>query len=410
MKILHLSTTDIKGGAGIAAYRLHKGLIGHGVKSLMFVQRKYGHRKDVYCPRNIFEKIFGYFCIVGDKAIAGIFGQKKSDEISPALLASMDIDTIDKFNPDIVNIHWTCGGFLNPEKIGRIKKPIVWTMHDMWPFSGISHYRLSSNNYINKISENDNFFNQWALKRKKKSLSHLDNLTVVSPSAWLKKEAQCSYLFKNFKIKNIPNGIDINLFKKYDKISSRKKYDLPLDKILLLFGAVKPFSNRRKGVGLLVRVIKILSKSKLKNKIALVVFGSKKNSKIKFNLPIYFIGKISDEKDLAKVYSAADLFIAPSEEDNLPNTVMESMACETPVVAFGIGGMPDMIDDGKNGILIAPYNVGAMAKKILLILQNKKHLEKLSSEARKKIKRKFNINLIAKKYYQLYQSILRTNE
>jgi len=408
MKILHLSTTDIKGGAGIAAYRLHKGLVNKGVKSQMFVQRKYGNDKDVYRSRNIFRKIYDYFCLAGDKTIAGIFGQKKYEETSPALFASMDLGTIDKFNPDIINIHWTCGGFLSPEKIGKIKKPIVWTIHDMWPFSGIYHYSSGNKNYINKISNNDSFLNQWILRRKKKSLSRLNNLTIVSPSIWLKKEAKSSDLFKNLKIENIPNGIDTSLFKKYDGVSSREKYGLPLDKKLLLFGAIKPFSNKRKGYELLIRVVRKLSKSKLNKKLALVVFGSKENAKIKLSLPTYFIGKISCEKDLAEIYSAADLFIAPSKEDNLPNTVIESMACGTPVVAFDIGGMSDMIDQKKSGILIAPFDTSLMAKEISFILRNDKYLEKLSVEARKKIIKKFNINLIAKKYYRLYQSILRT--
>lgn len=405
MKILHLSTTDIKGGSGIAAYRLHRGLIDNGIESEMFVQRKYGKASDILCSKNKFRKLFDFSCLAADKTIASIFGPKSYEITSPALFGSLDLNVIDKINPDIVHLHWVCGGFLSPEKIKKIKKPIVWTIHDMWPFSGVKHYNADDKSYING-NFNNNFLDKCTWKRKERSWNNLNNLTVVSPSKWLSNEAKSSYLFKKFIIKNIPNGIDTNIFKKYDKLLSRKKYGLPLDKKLLLFGAAHPLSDERKGYKLLISIIQELLKLNLNKNLALVVFGSADDNKIDFGLPTYFIGKVSSEKDLAKVYSAADIFITPSKEDNLPNTVIESMACGTPVVAFNIGGMPDMIDNKINGALVAPFKIDLMAKEISFIFNNKKYYKRLSVEARKKVLKEFEINLIVKKYYQLYQSIL----
>ncbi len=406
---MHLSTTDKKGGAGIAAYRLHKGIINNGVKSQMFVQRKYGETGDVFCSKNIFRKLYDFSCFAADKTIAVISGPRGYEITSPALFASMNLKIIDELKPDIVHIHWICGGFLSPEKIAKIKKPIVWTFHDMWPFSGINHLNDSNKDYISGNFKNNNFLDKWTWERKKRSWKNLNNLTVVSPSKWLANEAKSSYLFRNFRIENIPNGIDTNVFKECDKLLSKKKYGLPLDKKLLLFGAANPLSNERKGYKLLISVIQKLLESKINKNLALVIFGSA-NKKMGFGLPTYFIGEVSSEKDLAEIYSAADIFITPSREDNLPNTVIESMSCGTPVVAFNIGGMPDMIDNKVNGVMVAPFKVNLMAREISLILNNKKYHKSLSIGARRKVLRKFNINLVVKKYCRLYESILNINK
>ena len=403
MRILHISTTDIKGGAGIAAYRLHKGLINNGIESIMFVQRKYGKADDVLCSKNKFWKLFDLLCFLADKTVASIFGHQNYEITSPALFASMDISIIDKINPDIVHIHWICGGFLSPEKIKKIKRPIIWTMHDMWPFLGINHY----NSHNNDCPNDDNLLDKWTWKRKEKSWNNLNDLITVAPSRWLAKEARSSKLFGKVRIENIPNGINVNIFKIYDKLSSRKKYGLPSNKKILLFGGVNPLSAERKGYKLLSGVIEELSKSSINKDLALVVFGSTHNNKLNFNLPTYYVGKISSEKDLAEIYSAADIFIAPSIEDNLPNTVIESMSCGTPVVAFNIGGMSDMIEDKINGIIVNPFDNVLMAKEIVTILNDVEYQKKMSTEARKKVLKEFDINLVANKYRQVYKTILR---
>lgn len=397
MKILHLSTTDIKGGAGIAAYRLHRGLVSAGVESKMFVQRKYGIADDVLCSQGAIRKSFDFFCAAADKVIATALGPKNDDITSPALFASMDLRFIEKINPDIVHLHWICGGFLSPGKIAKIKKPIVWTMHDMWPFSGVSHYGALNGN---------NFLDMWAWKRKKRAWNGLHDMTAVSPSVWLADEAKTSDLFQNFKIEHIPNGIDTDIFKKHGTASSRKKYGLPLDKKLILFGAVNPLSGERKGYKLLIDVVHKLLASDISKNVAVVVFGSADGHNIDFGLPTYFAGKISSEQDLAELYSAADIFIAPSKEDNLPNTVVESMACGTPVAAFHIGGMPDMIDDKINGVLIPAFETEPMAEEVASVLSDAGYRERLSVGARKKALEKFDIHTVVKKYYQLYNSIL----
>ena len=404
MKVLHLSTTDIKGGAGIAAYRLHKGLIRNGIDSKMFVQRKSSNDDSVLCSKSRLNNFFDFFCLASDKLIANIFGPKSYEIVSPALFSSMDIGVIDKIKPDIVHIHWVCGGFLSPEKIAKIKQPIIWTMHDMWPFSGVNHYNADDKSYLSGDFSGSNFLDRWTFERKKKYWKKLNNFVANSPSKWLANEAKNSYLFKNVRVENLPNCIDTSIFREYEKEFVRKKYNLPVDKKLILFGAVNPLSGERKGYKLLIGVI--IELLKINNNLALVVFGASPDSNVKFGLPTYFIGKISSEDDLAMIYSSADIFIAPSMEDNLPNTVIESMSCGTPVAAFNIGGMPDMINNGINGILVTPFDVVSMANKISNTLNNNDYCKTLKIESRKKVLDNFDVNFVVKKYLDLYKSIL----
>lgn len=406
MKILHLSTTDIKGGAGIAAYRLHRGLANAGIESKMFVQRKHSQADDVFSAQVKGRIFLDFFCLVLDKFVAKIFGPKSYEITSPALFASMDLSVIDKINPDVVHLNWICGGFLSSEKIKKIKKPIVWTIHDMWPFSGVKHYCEGDKSYIDGIFSENNFLDKWTWNRKKKAWSGLKDMVIVSPSKWLSNEAKLSSLFKNFRIETIPCGIDTNIFRGRDKASSKTAYNLPVDKKIILFGAVDPLSGERKGFKLLVGVIQKLLKIYASDDLVLAVFGTAGNNDVDFGLPTYYMGKVTLEEELAKIYSAADIFVAPSKEDNLPCTVMESMACATPVVAFDIGGMSDMIDHKINGIIVPPFDLDLMAKEIVQILNDNKFRENLSVEARKKVLKEYDINLIVEKYRQLYKTII----
>ncbi len=405
MKILHLSTTDIKGGAGIAAYRLHKGLLDSGVSSLMYVQRKSSDDKSIFSAANKFNLFLAYFCAAGDKIFSNIFGPKNYEITSFSVFSSFDIGVINKFNPDIVHLHWICGGFMSPKDISKIKKPIVWTMHDTWPFSGVRHYNLENTFYKTANSSDTNFFEKLFWLRKKYFFSKLESLLAVSPSRWLAKEAASSKLFRDVPIVVAGNGIDTNIFKPKDKTLSRKNIGLPVDKKILLFGAVDSLSGERKGYKLLLDIIKNIAPHNPKDCV-LAVFGSSEKSSINFDLPVYFLGNIKSEEALAEAYSAADIFIAPSIEDNLPNTVLESMSCGTPVAAFSIGGMPDMIDNDVNGILSEPFNTRKLSSHILKILLSNEDLNKMSIEARKKIVEHFDIKIAVKKYSDLYNSIL----
>ena len=326
-------------------------------------------------------------------------------------LAPFDINqTIKKLKPDIVHLNWINRGFISIKSLQNIRVPLVWTMHDMWPFTGVCHYDEWCERYkmgcgicpILGSSSNSDLSS--SILNKKKKYWHDTNLTMVAPSRWLYKCAQQSELFKDRIIKHIPVGMDLEVFYPTNKKEARKKLSLPLNKKLVLFGAVNAVDDKRKGFRYLIDALKILSNQK--DKVELVVFGSSHSDEVSnCNLKVHFLGNINDNHKMSLIYSAADVFVAPSLQDNMPATVMESMACGTPVVAFGIGGMPDMIENGKNGYLAKPFDVNHLAKGILWLIENS---NSLGVEARKKVLDNFDIQKISKKYIEIYQNIINS--
>jgi len=348
-----------------------------------------------------------YLCLAGEKILSNIFGSNKYEITSLGVFSSLDLKVIKKINPDIINIHWACGGFLNLSKIEKIKKPIVWTMHDMWAFSGFNHYNLNKDNYITGDFSDSSYLDKFLWKKKVDFFKENKDIIFVSPSKWLQGKAKKSIALRDCIVKNIPNGVDVSVFNNNGDDYLRNKFGISQDKKIVLFGAVNPFSGKRKGYEILIEVIKKIKSLNKDDDLVLVVFGSDKIEGVKFNIPTYFTGNISSEVDMANIYSGADIFIMPSMEDNLPNTVLESMSCETPVVAFNIGGMSDMIDDNINGLLVEPFNASAMAEEILLLLKDDDRLSRMSEMSRKKMINYFNPKNVSIKYIELYKDILK---
>jgi len=414
LKVLAVNTQDIVGGAAKAAHRLHTGLRQIGVESIMLVQVKTSDDPFVI---NFFErssqKIIPALRYRIDKLPLKFYKHRENKIWSVGWWPSRINKYINKINPDIVHMHWITGGFISISELRRIKKPIIWTLHDAWPFTGGCHYFYNCDKYIYNCGacpqlgsslKNDLSKREW--KKKNKNWRNL-NLVIVTPSNWLAKHAKKSSLFSKFRIEVIPNGLDLSIYKPIDKQFARKVLNLPLDKKIVLFGAINSTSNERKGFKYLKKAIEILSKKPLRRDVELVIFGTS-NCTYDLGLKINCLGKISDEITLALVYSAADVFVAPSIQDNLPNTVMEALACGTPCVAFNIGGMPDMIDHNENGYLAQPFDSVDLANGIEKILSEDS--ERFLVNTRKKVEENFEITKVARRYYLLYQEVLNRRE
>ncbi|MBA3921988.1 MAG: glycosyltransferase, partial [Nostocaceae cyanobacterium] len=289
--------------------------------------------------------------------------------------------------------------------------PIVWTMHDMWVFTGGCHYSQACDRYTSSCgicpqinSSKNNDLSRSLLKRKA-AWSRL-KLTLVSPSHWLAKCAHSSSLFKDFRVDVIPNGLDIKKYKPINRHLARDLLNLPQDKQLVLFGAVKATSDRRKGFHLLQPALQSLCQSGWSEKIELIVFGLSQPIQTDLGFKTRYLGRLNDDISLALVYAAADLFIAPSLEDNLPNTIMEALACGTPCIAFNIGGIPDLIEHQRNGYLAEPYNIEDLAQGISWVLENTDRHQKLSQRAREKVEQEFTLEIQAKRYAALFDEIV----
>ncbi len=418
MKILFLNTSDKKGGAAIACYRLFSGLKKlKDVEIKMLVKNKITDDADIIVEKRPWKKFLNKIKYIIDTVPTKIFFKTKNEIIhSPAIFSSLNIKKVRKINPDIVHLHWICGGFMSIKDLKRIKKPIVWTLHDMWAFCGAEHYAKNTTRYIDGYNNKNRppfekgfDLNKWTWQRKKKHWRNL-NITIVTPSKWLAKCAKQSNLFKNKEIKIIPYGLDINIFKPTNKKKVRKILNLPQNKKLILFGAINATNDKRKGFIFFQKALKLISHKKYKNNIEILIFGSSKPKKsLNLGFKINYLGNINSEKTLSLIYSSADLFIIPSTEDNLPNTVIESLACGTPCIGFNIGGIPDMIDHKNNGYLAKPYDTDGLAEGIDWIL-NKSNYNELCKNARKKAEQKFDDNIIAQKYIELYNDILKNNK
>ncbi|MEA3436304.1 MAG: glycosyltransferase family 4 protein [Thermodesulfobacteriota bacterium] len=413
MKSLLINTSDITGGAAIAAYRIHKGLQGIGIDSKMLVQTKSSDDKTVIDPGNKLKRGLALLRPTFDSAFKKLFADGSKTIFSPAGLPFSGIlSQINSISPDIVHLHWICDGMLRIEELKRIDKPIIWTLHDMWSFTGGCHYNDGCERFqqacgncpqLNRSGKND--LSRSVLRRKKKAWSKL-NITIVTPSTWLAECAKESSLFSGRRMEVIHNGLNLNLFKPINKTTAREIWNLPINKKLILFGAMSATGDHRKGFDLLYEGLRQLS-VKWTDKADLVVFGSSEpENSPDFGLPVHYLGYLYDDVSLALLYAAVDVIVTPSRQDNLPNTVVESLACGTPAVAFDIGGMPDMIEHKINGYLAKPFDTSDLAAGIDWVLSDDKRHKDLCIKAREKAMACFDIEKIAKQYAELYESII----
>ncbi|MGL4881879.1 MAG: glycosyltransferase, partial [Waterburya sp.] len=250
---------------------------------------------------------------------------------------------------------------------------------------------------------------RWIWRRKQKAWQNLD-LKIVTPSKWLADCAKTSSLFKDKRVEVIPYGLNTDVFRPIDKKTARKLLQLPQDKQLVLFLSLQATSDKRKGLQLLQPALQKLSFGNWQDRIELVLVGASKPEKdIDFGFKSHYLGTLTDDLMLALVQSAADVFVAPSIQDNLPNTVLEAIACGTPSVAFKIGGMPDMIEHEQNGYLAKPYEIDDLAQGIAWVIENEERHQKLSARARIKVEKEFTLEIQANRYLSLYKEILETS-
>ncbi|MEF3279759.1 MAG: glycosyltransferase family 4 protein [Elusimicrobiota bacterium] len=411
MKILILNASDVYGGAAIAAYRLHRSLIEEGADSLMLVQNKYSDDSTVMGPLTNLDKVIARARYFFDQFPVKKYKNRTKTLFSPSWFPFNSIlKKINQIKPDIVHLHWICDGMLRIEDILKINQPIVWSLHDMWPFTGGCHYNEGCERYNEKCGkckvlgsniEKDLSRRVWL--RKEKVFSQKNNLYIVSLSNWLRTLAEKSYLFSGRKHIVIHNPIDTNLFKPFDKKRSRELWNLPENKSILLFGAMSATTDPRKGFK---ELIEALYKLPDKEKVEVVIFGNETlKGNLGFGIKTHCLGRLSDNVSLRTIYSACDVVVVPSLQENLSNTIMESLACGTPVVAFDVGGNRDMIDHKENGYLAVPFDTTDLKNGIEWVL-NSQNYEEISRKARDKIVNEFNSKIIVKKYIELYKEIL----
>lgn len=417
MKVLHLSTSDINGGAARAAFRLHRGLLESGVHSRMLVQNKYGNDSFVTGSGSQLGRLVALLKYAVDSMPAILSRGSRGATFSSAILPDRLARNAARIAPDLIHLHWIAGGFIRIETLSHLNMPLVWTLHDMWPFTGGCHYGGECNRYtgscgccpeLRSTVENDLSRRIW--QRKAKAWQRVP-MVIITPSHWMAECARASSLFAEADIRVIPNGINTTLFQPVDRSSARKKLGLPQDRLLILFGAMSPAGEHRKGFQYLQSALRELAANGWGERAELLVYGAKPPEKTPdFGMKARYMGQVSDDGVLRLINSAADVFVAPSIQDNLPNTVMEAMACGTPVVAFRIGGMPDMIDHGETGWLASPFDHKDLARGIIHVLENVGSDNKMGMRAREKTVGCFSEMITAQRHLDLYRELLNRSK
>ncbi len=418
MKVVHLSTSDTNGGAAIAALRIFNAQVKLGIDSKLLVQSKHSNDSRVISLVQTFgDKLKYYKRFLEDElSIRTLSVSSRGRFTFPYF--GLDLSKNKVINEaDIINLHWTNGGFLSLKTIlnlGKMNKPIVWTLHDMWSFTGGCHYNVDCEKFIDKcgfcpslkIKASGDLSSKIYLRKSEiyKSL----NLEIVTSSNWLRKEAGRSSLFRHKEIQTIHTPMDTKLFIPLDRKMIRKKLNLPVEKKLILFGSMN-LTDERKGFRYLIQALSLLKKmnADILNNTGLIVFGSL-DEKVLNDIPfqVYQFGKINNQERIVECYNAADLFVAPSLQDNLPNTVIEATCCGTPVVAFDVGGMPDMIDHLEDGYLAKLESSEDLAKGINTLLSNPDMLVKFRLACRVKAEKLYNEDKVAHQYKELYNKIM----
>jgi len=415
MKILLLNRDDAEGGAAKGATRLLEGIRSPGVDARLYVQRKMGNSPWVIGPPATLGKAVGFARRSLESLLYKFSQGKEQGLFAPAFLPDRLTSRVSHFAPDIIHLHWVAR-MMHIETLNRFNVPIVWTLHDSWPFTGGCFLPLGCTRYrescgacpvLGSSREEDLSRRVW--RRKKEAWQGL-NLTLVAPSRWMAGRARVSSLFRETRIEVIPNGIDAQRYQPSDQRKAREALSLPLEKRLILFGAKDATRDRNKGFHLLLESLRALAGGRQRDDIELLVFGSKEPDKPQdHGFKAHYLGWQND-KGLALLYAAADVFVLPSIQENLPYTVMEAMACGTPCVAFNIGGVPDLIDHQKNGYLARPFDPADLAEGIAFVLEDDERWKELSAQARRKVEREFTLESVAQRHLALYRTLLDPND
>ncbi|WP_455672679.1 glycosyltransferase family 4 protein [Phocaeicola sp.] len=416
MRVLIINTSERIGGAAIAANRLMEALKNNGIKAKMLVRSKQTEQISVVELKKSWWKVWQF---IWERIVIWKANHFKKHNIFAVDIANTgtNISQLPEFTQaDIIHLHWINQGMLSLTDIRRIidsGKPIVWTMHDMWPFTGICHYAGNCDKYMTECYHCPLLYKggkkdlSYRTFQKKRNLFDGAHITFVACSRWLEAMAKQSELLKGQQITNVPNAINTNLFKPRSKQQAREKCHLPQDKKLLLFGSVK-LTDKRKGIDYLVEACKILAtqNSELSKQLGVVVFGKQAEQYASlFPFPIYPMNYVSNEKELVDIYNAVDLYVTPSLQDNLPNTIVEAMACGIPCVGFNVGGIPQMIDHLHNGYVAEYQSSKDLANGIQWALADKEEYKTLSEEACRKAISSYSESIISKKYIDIYNKI-----
>ena len=411
MKVFQLNHSDINGGAARATYRIHHALRDIGIDSQMLVNLAASGDWSVRGPTSLWGKTISRIRPQLVTPLRKLLSTGNPIIHSPALVPSRWSKRLNTSDADVVHLHWVQGEMLSIADIGRICKPIVWTLHDMWAFCGAEHvtpdfrwrdgYRVDNR----PVHESGFDLNRYTWQRKRKHWSR--PLQVVCPSQWLADCVRTSALMGKWPVAVIPNPIDTDRWKPIDQRLARKLLDLPQDCPLLLFGAMGGGQDPNKGFDLLLAALSHLRSEPSLQTLHLVVFGQlAPQSPPQLGFPVNYTGHFHDDLSLRALYSAADVMVVPSRQEAFGQTASEAHACGTPVVAFNTGGLRDVVDDRVTGALAEPFEPASLAAAMSWVLEDSTRRHALGAAARERAELLWAPARVAGMYREVYEGAM----
>jgi glycosyltransferase involved in cell wall biosynthesis len=401
----HISSGPLNGGAGRAGYRLHQGLLSiqqnsHWIQARMPAPETQALTNWLKPKRK--KKLFSFRKKNDRRFFRRAFQGSKTCATNPESWGNSEY-FLSKELPSIYNFHWM-GDFLDwPTTLPELtqKCPIVWTLHDINPTQGAWHYTPVED----EINDERTKWEQRAYSIKENALREVDprRLVFVGPSKWMVDQCKESALTNKFESIHIPYGLDTTIFSPIDTNTAKKALGIDPSQKVIGFIA-DSISDPRKGIAALHQAL-----NALEGKVAPILLTVGSSSETLPNNNQIDLGSLRDDRLLRLFYSACDVFICPSRQDNLPNTVLESMACQTPVIEFNVGGLPDMVREGVSGYLVPDQDINKLSAVINHALSNPEELKHRGAGARELTITEFNLKLQANRYTQLYEKLLTEN-
>jgi len=394
MKVLICNTLKEKGGAAKSAIRIKE-----AVERFEEVNAQY-----VYLYENGEEKSSIIPKI--DALPKLLFPKYRKFPFSCSIFSFGGKSYIKKYSPEILHLNYINMGMFSIKEIGDVQLPIVWTLHDAWTFTGGCHLIKDCTNYKKEnfksqpLSSRSNFDLSTHILRLKEKHWKNKNMVFVCPSYWMAKEAKESYLLQNKKILVIRNPLNTDIYKPTDRLLAREKLGLKKDGKYILFGSVDPLKDKNKGFEFLKEA---LSKIKNPSDITLVMFGTDEVPQID-RVEVKTVGYITNEQDLAELYSAMNATVVPSISENLPNVLIESISCGTPGVAFAVGGIPEIIENDFLGKTVKPFNIEMLARALEEVLENSSAFKREKMHTH--IENNYGYQTVGKQYLNLYKSLV----
>lgn len=405
--VLHLIAGDLNGGAARGAYWLHRGLCELGVNSIIINDgpRRIDDER-IISVANTPLKILVLKGMSFLMRMPLLFYRKRNKIIFSTGFDGIDFTRLPAYQEaDIVHLHWI-NGLVPMRVLKKIKKPVVWTLRDMWPLTGGCHYAMECIGYEKgcgkcpQLGSNSHFdLSSYISWYKRRCLPN--KLELVGISRWLSEVARRSATFKGRQVHDISNCVDVNEFSPVDKGTARSVLGLPADKKIVAIGA-QAIDDFYKGFDAFVDAISDVKR----DDIHLVIFGRVRHEILDgISCPYTMFGFLSDSISLKLVYSAADVFVAPSRMDAFGKTLVESMACGTPVVCFDATGPADIVEHMVTGYKAKPFETADLAQGIEMVLAADG--VNMPKAARLRAEKMFDIRMVAKKYICLYENLLK---